>query len=115
MNAVQEAPTAQETVAPGKIVALVRGSLSSLVPSEARVARLVIEAPAEVIHLSVTELADEANTSATTVMRFCRRLGFKGYQDFKIALAQDAIPPLRRLQADVVEGDTPPSALTDGV
>lgn len=110
--ATRETGTAAEELAPGRIVALVRGSLSSLVPSEARVARLVIEAPAEVIHLSVTELADEANTSATTVMRFCRRLGFKGYQDFKIALAQDAIPPLRRLQADVVEGDTPPSILS---
>lgn len=104
-------PRSADGRTPGKIVALIRGSLASLVPSEARVARLVIDEPAEVIHLSVTELAEAAQTSTTTVMRFCRRLGFKGYQDFKIALAQDAISPLRRLQADVVEGDEPPGIL----
>lgn len=95
----------------GKVVSLVRGSLPALVPSEARVARFVLEEPAAVIHFSVTELAAAANTSATTVMRFCQRVGFKGYQDFKIALAQEAIPPMRQLQADVSEDDSAPDIL----
>jgi DNA-binding MurR/RpiR family transcriptional regulator len=95
-----------DTTGPGRVVALVRGSLPALVPSEARVARFVLEEPAAVIHFSVTELASAANTSATTVMRFCQRVGFKGYQEFKIALAQEAIPPMRQLQADVSEDDS---------
>jgi RpiR family carbohydrate utilization transcriptional regulator len=98
-------------VASGKVVALVRGLLPSLVPSEMRVARFVVEHPAEVIHYSVTELAGIAQTSASTVMRFCQKLGFKGYQDFKIALAQEAILPLKRLQSDVVETDSPAEIL----
>ena len=96
----------EENVA-GKVVASIRALLPSVIPSEARVARFVIDQPAEVIHLSVTELAGIASTSASTVMRFCQKLGFKGYQDFKIALAQDSTPPARRLQADVSEGDSP--------
>ena len=95
----------------GNVVALVRAVLPSLVPSEARVARFVIDQPVDVIHYSVTELAGIATTSASTVMRFCQKLGFKGYQDFKIALARDATPPLRRLQADVVDGDSPAEIL----
>lgn len=110
MDAVQETHP-NEPAAPGRIAALVRGSLPSLIPSEARVARFVLDDPSEVIHLSVTELAAAAQASATTVMRFCQRLGFKGFQDFKIALAQDSISPLRRLQADVEEGDTPETIL----
>lgn len=106
MNSAVEASERTESAMPGRVVALVRGSLPSLVPSEARVARFVLEEPAEVIHLSVTELATAANTSATTVMRFCQRVGFKGYQEFKIALAQEAIPPMRQLQADVAEDDS---------
>jgi DNA-binding MurR/RpiR family transcriptional regulator len=101
-----------EEIVSGQVVARIRGLLPSLVPSEARVARFVIEQPAEVIHCSVTELAGIANASASTVMRFCQALGFKGFQDFKIALARDAIPPLRRLQADVDANDTPAEILS---
>jgi DNA-binding MurR/RpiR family transcriptional regulator len=101
-----------ENAGSGRIVALVRGLLPSLIPSEGRVAAFTVDRPADVIHLSVTELALAANTSASTVMRFCQRLGFKGYQDFKIALAQDAIPSLQRLQADVVDGDSPSEILS---
>ncbi|MGH2549730.1 MAG: MurR/RpiR family transcriptional regulator, partial [Thermomicrobiales bacterium] len=106
MDSAIEALERTDAVGPGRVVALVRGSLPSLVPSEARVARFVLEEPAAVIHFSVTELASAANTSATTVMRFCQRVGFKGYQEFKIALAQEAIPPMRQLQADVSEDDS---------
>ncbi|HEU0163414.1 MAG TPA: MurR/RpiR family transcriptional regulator [Thermomicrobiales bacterium] len=111
MNEKPSTKRLPEDLMSGKITALVRGLLPSLVPSEARVARFVLDQPAEVIHLSVSELGGIANTSASTVMRFCQRLGFTGYQDFKIALAQEAIPPLRRLQADVIEGDTPAAIL----
>lgn len=95
----------------GKAIAHIRGMLVALVPSEARVARVVLESPTDVIHLSVTDLATASGTSATTVMRFCQRLGYGGYQDFKIALAQDARSPLQQLQADVEEGDSPSQIL----
>jgi DNA-binding MurR/RpiR family transcriptional regulator len=90
----------------GAILGRIRAVLPSLIPSEARVARFAIDQPGEVIHLSVTELAATAQTSASTVMRFCQKLGFRGYQDFKIALAQDGTPPLKRIQADVTEEDS---------
>ncbi|MDP4099263.1 MurR/RpiR family transcriptional regulator [Paenibacillus sp. P96] len=61
----------------------------SLTKSEVKVASRVLEHPDDLIYLSVTELAEFAGTGETTVMRFCRKIGFKGYQDFKLALAQD--------------------------
>ncbi|GGH51701.1 RpiR family transcriptional regulator [Paenibacillus silvae] len=60
----------------------------SMTKSEQKVARCVLEHPDNLIYLSVTELADFAGTGETTVMRFCRKIGFKGYQDFKLMLAQ---------------------------
>lgn len=62
----------------------------SMTKSEQKVARCVLEHPDNLIYLSVTELADFAGTGETTVMRFCRKIGFKGYQDFKLMLAQGA-------------------------
>ncbi|CQR57899.1 MurR/RpiR family transcriptional regulator [Paenibacillus riograndensis] len=60
----------------------------SMTKSEQKVAKCVLEHPDNLIYLSVTELADFAGTGETTVMRFCRKIGFKGYQDFKLMLAQ---------------------------
>ncbi|MDY8095987.1 MurR/RpiR family transcriptional regulator [Paenibacillus polymyxa] len=61
----------------------------SLTKSEQKVALCVLEHPADIIYFSVTELADFAGTGETTVMRFCRKIGFKGYQDFRLSLAQN--------------------------
>ncbi|MDO3412895.1 MurR/RpiR family transcriptional regulator [Saccharibacillus sp. CPCC 101409] len=61
----------------------------SLTKSEQKVADSVLTSAEDLIYLSVTELADFAKVGETTVMRFCRKIGFKGYQDFRLALAQD--------------------------
>lgn len=60
----------------------------SLTKSEQKVALCVLKHPVDIIYFSVTELADIAGTGETTVMRFCRKIGFKGYQDFRLSLAQ---------------------------
>ncbi|MFD2615376.1 MurR/RpiR family transcriptional regulator [Paenibacillus gansuensis] len=63
--------------------------LPSLTKSEQKVAQVVLEQSPEVLYFSVTELAEYADVGETTVMRFCRKIGFKGYQDFRLSLAQD--------------------------
>ncbi|WP_063567943.1 MurR/RpiR family transcriptional regulator [Paenibacillus sp. O199] len=75
----------------------------SMTKSEQKVARCVRDNPDNIIYLSVTELADFAGTGETTVMRFCRKIGFKGYQDFKLMLAQGL--PKRQNQPDGEQGE----------
>ncbi|SHN76835.1 transcriptional regulator, RpiR family [Paenibacillus sp. ov031] len=75
----------------------------SMTRSEQKVARCVRDNPDNIIYLSVTELADFAGTGETTVMRFCRKIGFKGYQDFKLMLAQGL--PKRQNQPDGEQGE----------
>lgn len=43
----------------------------------------------KLIYLSITELADETGVGEATILRFCRLLGFSGYQEFKLNLAQE--------------------------
>ncbi|MEK3904666.1 MULTISPECIES: MurR/RpiR family transcriptional regulator [unclassified Paenibacillus] len=74
----------------------------SMTKAEQKVARCVLEHPDNLIYLSVTELADFAGTGETTVMRFCRKIGFKGYQDFKLMLAQGL--PKRQTLTDGEQG-----------
>lgn len=61
--------------------------VDDLNPSEAKVAKYVLAQPSEVIHQSIAAVAQASDVSEPTVMRFCRSLGCKGYQDLKLGLA----------------------------
>ncbi|GII23943.1 MurR/RpiR family transcriptional regulator [Planosporangium mesophilum] len=67
-----------------------RGLLPSLSPAEQRVAQVVIAESAGVAQLTITELARRAQTSETTVIRFCRTMGFDGYPQLRLTLATEA-------------------------
>jgi RpiR family carbohydrate utilization transcriptional regulator len=57
-------------------------------PSERKLADYVMEAPREVLDLAMTDFATRAGVSQPTIARFCRALGFSGFREFKIRLAQ---------------------------
>ncbi len=83
----------------------------NLKPVGKRLANYIMDNEREVIHLSITELAERADVSETTVIRFCRQLGYEGYQDFKIRTAQGMVPELSNIHEDLSEGDSPRSVL----
>jgi DNA-binding MurR/RpiR family transcriptional regulator len=68
---------------------LINSYYPSLTKSEQKVASVVLEQMDKVIYYSVTDLADIAEVGETTVLRFCRKIGLKGYQEFKLAIAKD--------------------------
>lgn len=76
--------------------------------SEMKVADYVLQKAEEVIHFSVSQLAEQAKVSDPTVIRFCRALGFKGFQDFKIHLAQNVIPAVRSIHESMNEKEEVP-------
>ena len=57
--------------------------------SEKRVADWLLSRPGEVLPYSITELAELSQSSEATIVRFSKRLGFSGYQELKLSLAQD--------------------------
>lgn len=67
-----------------------RGLLPSLSPAEQRVARVIIDEAATAARLTITDLAERAGSSETTVIRFCRAMGFAGYSDLRLTLAGEA-------------------------
>ena len=62
----------------------------SLTAAEKRCADYVLAHQQEAQFLSITELAEVSNVAEATVSRFCRRLGYRGYNAFKLALANAA-------------------------
>jgi DNA-binding MurR/RpiR family transcriptional regulator len=74
---------------PGEASPLVRirSLLPGLAPAEQRVARVVLGDPAAVARRSISDVAEAAGTSETTVTRFCKAVGLGGYPQLRIALA----------------------------
>lgn len=68
----------------------ISASLPSLAPAEQRVGELVLLDPKAFAHLPVRELAERAQVSKPTVIRFCRSMGYDGLADFKLKLAGHA-------------------------
>lgn len=64
-----------------------RAAVPALRPSERRVAELVLQDPARVVSLSITDLAELCDTSVASVVRFCRSMGYTGYAEFRRELA----------------------------
>lgn len=66
----------------------VRAALPGLRKSDAKVARLVLEQPSWILDATVATLSERAGVSQPTVIRFCTAVGFNGFQEFKLRLAQ---------------------------
>ena len=56
--------------------------------AEKKIADFLMQDPTRVLPLFITDLAEKSGTSEATVVRFAKRLGFEGYQQLKIAIAQ---------------------------
>jgi DNA-binding MurR/RpiR family transcriptional regulator len=61
----------------------------SLGKAEKRVADWIMENPGDILPLSIVELAEKCDSSEATIVRFAKKLGFSGYQELKISLAQE--------------------------
>lgn len=59
--------------------------------AEKKIADCIISRKAEVVGMTVAELAKASGTSDATVSRFCRRCGFKGFHQLKISLAREVM------------------------
>lgn len=80
--------------------------IGELNPSEAKVARYVLSSPDKVVRQSIAYLAQTAAVSEPTVMRFCRSLGCKGYQDFKLKLAVSLAGNTPYVHTSITQDDT---------
>jgi RpiR family carbohydrate utilization transcriptional regulator len=81
--------------------------LKDLRTSEKAVAEVILADPIHAMDLNMAGLADAANVSEPTVMRFCYAIGFDGFRPFKIALAQTIALGLPVTFSAIDQADTP--------
>ena len=83
-----------------------RSMIHTLKPAERTIADFVAVDPARVIQMSISELAQLAAVGESTVIRFCRALGYEGYQEFKLRLAQDLVEPVEYIHGNISFDDS---------
>ena len=86
---------------------LLRSSYNGLTKSEQKLADFILKNPSDVMHMTMSELADATSSADATVFRFCHKLGFSGFQGMKQALAGDLFSPAESLSQEVNADDTP--------
>jgi RpiR family transcriptional regulator, carbohydrate utilization regulator len=92
------------------LLSQVEAMREQLRPSERKLADYVLEAPREVLDLSMTDFAARAGVSQPTIARFCQALGFSGFREFKIRLAQGVAADVPTVYRDV-RSDEPASGV----
>lgn len=81
----------------------------NLTISEKKVADYLLSHQRRSQHLSISQLAEASQVAEATVSRFCRRLGYKGYNIFRLAMAktgtgrEDILNPL---SGEVLDSDS---------
>ena len=90
-------------LAPSKAGCLIRikSAMDSFKPSERMIAEFVLRNPERVVQMSISGLARDVEVGESTVMRFCRALDYKGYQEFKLRLAQDLVEPVEYIHEKI--------------
>lgn len=105
MKTSPDAPRIEPVNVPGCFIRI-QGTYSSLRTAEQRVADFILKHAEELIYLTVTELAERTQTSESTVVRLCQKIGYKGYQEFKIMLARDLVGPTETVYEQIDSGDS---------
>lgn len=92
------------------VVAQIRSALPALRPSDAKVARVLMDTPGSLMSLTVAEVAAAAGVSDATVIHCCKELGFSGFQHLKFELARDHAPASSLLHETQRLGSGSPTA-----
>lgn len=85
---------------------IIRNTLEQLPASERKIAEYILANPQAVIDRTVSELGQEANTSGAAVIRLCKSLGLKGYQELKMRIAGDLVKPEEHGYRDIAPGES---------
>ena len=87
---------------------LIHSLRDSFSGKEKIVADYILSRPSEAVHPSIEELASNIGISVSTLLRFVKKLGYEGYQQFRIALATETLTPESRYyETSVTDSEDP--------
>ncbi|QST00662.1 MurR/RpiR family transcriptional regulator [Pontibacillus sp. ALD_SL1] len=88
------------------VIQRTRAIYNQLSEKEKLIADYMMKDPQRILHSTINQIADDLTIADATVFRFCKRLGFKGYQAMKIALASELVNPIQDIHETITEEDS---------
>ena len=92
-------------------LALIKQRLSSMSPVEKKIANCILADPSRAVNSTIGRLAADAGTAVSSVVNFAVSLGFRGFSELKINLAQNLSEATGREYLDVKAADDPKAAM----
>ncbi|MGG1635784.1 MurR/RpiR family transcriptional regulator [Paenibacillus sp. NRS-1760] len=83
----------------------IRSYYARFTDKEKKIANYILDNPGKIIHSTINEVAFDLNVAEATVFRFCKHIGYKGYQAMKIALASEIMAPTQAIYEEINEHD----------
>lgn len=84
-------------------------SYNQFTKTEKKIADYILKNSGKVLFMSITELSEECKVAEASVHRFCRKLGAKGYQEFKMKLSLSQLGEDQALQEEYGPGGPGPA------
>lgn len=83
------------------VLPIIKAHMPQLPIALMRIAKYVVANPEQVVYQSAAQVASSSKSGQASIIRFCRTVGFEGFQDFKLALAGElATRPLTSMEKD---------------
>lgn len=83
----------------------IRTLYESMGPGERRIADFIVSDPREITRCSIVEVAERCSCGSATVVRFARHLGFEGYQELKVGIAEQ-LSATSQISSEITAKDT---------
>jgi DNA-binding MurR/RpiR family transcriptional regulator len=77
----------------------------SLTPKEQEIARFILDNPSIASRMTITELSEKIGIADSTIFKFTKSLGYKGFRDFRNDLLTDAYDPEVSVHENVHQDD----------
>lgn len=87
-----------------KTILNIKAKYNTLGHTDKKIADFLMNNPRAVLSMFITELAKRCDTSEAAIVRFSKKMGFSGYQQLKLSLAQEA--DMRPVSENITENDS---------
>ena len=87
-----------------KILSTAKGLEKNFTKSEVKLYKIIEKDPSIIVNSTIIELSKLSGTSDSTIIRFCRKFGYDGFHDFKLALAQELSVLKAEEKEDILSG-----------
>ncbi|MDD2427015.1 MAG: MurR/RpiR family transcriptional regulator [Eubacteriales bacterium] len=87
----------------------IKGIKSRLTKTDEEILNYVEENSDSIIYMTISDVSQQTGTSDASIVRFCHKIGFSGFQDMKISLAKATADPYVLVNEKITSEDTPES------